>query len=137
MSLSGPSPVIEMRKYIIISRGAEFLRVPADKLVYISAEGNYSNVCTSDGKVRLVTYQLGQIEDLIAGQMGEEEMNFLRLGRKLIVNINYIHFIDVTSQTLILSDCDKCYYELTASREVLIKLKAYVESMVNINNEYA
>ena len=93
-----------MAKKIIISKGSELVRVPADCLMYVSSEGNYSNVVTSDGRSRLVTYQLGQIEDAINDQLGDEGMTFLRLGRSLIINTEYIYLVDVTKQVLILSD---------------------------------
>lgn len=115
-------------KHIIISKGTELLRVPSDRLIYISSDGNYSNVVTLDGKTHLVSLQLGQVEDLIADQLGEEESSFLRLGRSLIINVNYIYLIDVAKQHLVLSDCAGCWHDLSASREVLIKLKAYVEA---------
>jgi DNA-binding LytR/AlgR family response regulator len=115
--------------HIIISKGTEFLRIPQDKLVYISSEGNYSNVVTVDNRQRLVTYQLGQLEGMIADQLGSQGTNFLRIGRSLIINIDYIYLIDISRQELILSDCAGCYHELSASREVLIKLKAYIESL--------
>jgi DNA-binding LytR/AlgR family response regulator len=120
--------------YIIISKGTEFLRVPQDKLVYISSEGNYSNVVTVDNRQRLVTFQLGQLEGLIGEQLGEKGSHFLRIGRSLIINIDYIYLIDVSKQQLVLSDCAGCYHELSASREVLIKLKAYMESLSNKQN---
>lgn len=115
--------------YIIISKGTEFLRVPQDKLVYISSEGNYSNVVTVNNRQRLVTFQLGQLEGMIGEQLGEKGSHFLRIGRSLIINIDYIYLIDVSKQQLVLSDCSGCYHELSASREVLIKLKAYMESL--------
>jgi DNA-binding LytR/AlgR family response regulator len=120
--------------YIIISKGTEFLRVPQDKLVYISSEGNYSNVVTVDNRQRLVTFQLGQLEGMIGEQLGEKGSHFLRIGRSLIINIDYIYLIDVSKQQLVLSDCAGCYHELSASREVLIKLKAYMESLSNKQN---
>ena len=91
--------------YIIISKGTEFLRVPQDKLVYISSEGNYSNVVTVDNRQRLVTFQLGQLEGMIGEQLGEKGSHFLRIGRSLIINIDYIYLIDVSKQQLVLSDC--------------------------------
>lgn len=120
--------------YIIISKGTEFLRVPQDKLVYISSEGNYSNVVTVDNRLRLVTFQLGQLEGMIGEQLGEKGSHFLRIGRSLIINIDYIYLIDISKQQLVLSDCSGCYHELSASREVLIKLKAYMESLSNKQN---
>lgn len=120
--------------HIIISKGTEFLRIPQDKLVYISSDGNYSNVVTADNRQRLVAFQLGQIEDLIGEQLGDQGSNFLRIGRRLIINTDYLYSIDITLQQLILSDCSGCYHELTASREVLIKLKAYIESLMKLSN---
>ena len=120
-------PKPEMSKHIVISRGTELLRIPEENLIYVSADGNYSNAVTKDGRKRLITYQLGQIEDMLAEQLGDQGMHFLRLGRGLIINIDYIFLIDVTKQQLVLSDGAGVYHELSASREVLAKLKAYME----------
>ena len=122
-------------KHIVIAKGTEFLRVPSDRLMYISSDGNYSNVVTLDGEKRLVSLQLGQIEDLIGDQLGDHSGNFLRLGRSLIINVDYIYLIDIAKQQLILSDCAGSEYDLTASREVLIKLKAYMEAIIKTNND--
>ena len=119
-----------MEKTIVISKGTELLRIPSHRLVYISADGNYSEVTTRDNRKRIVSFQLGQIEDLIGDQLGDEGSNFIRLGRGLIINLDYVYWVDVTKQVLILSDCAGCYHELTASREVLIKLKAYIDAIV-------
>lgn len=125
-----------MANFVTISKGTEFLRIPADHLVYISADGNYSNVVTRDGKSALVSFQLGQVEDLIADQLGEGGGQFIRLGRGLIINILFVYRIDIATQELVLSDCNGCYHELSASREVLIKLKAYMETLIRMENEH-
>lgn len=117
-----------LNKVIVISKGTELLRIPAARLVYISAEGNYSEVVTRDNRKRIVSFQLGQIEDLIGDQLGDDGSNFIRLGRGLIINLDFVYWVDIAKQTLILSDCEGCYHELTASREVLIKLKAYIDA---------
>ena len=119
-----------MSKRVVISRGTELLRIPEENLIYVSAEGNYSTAVTRDGREYLVTFQLGQIEDQLADQLGEQGMHFLRLGRGLIINIDYIFLIDVSKQKLVLSDGDRVYHELSASKEVLAKLKAYIESLM-------
>ena len=119
-----------MDKIIVISKGTELLRLPASRLVYIAAEGDYSEVVTQDNRKRIVSFQLGQIEDMIGDQLGDEGANFIRLGRGLIINLDYVYWVDIAKQSLILSDCSGCYHELTASREVLIKLKAYIDAIV-------
>lgn len=124
-----------MRRYIIISRGTELLRIPADSLMFVSSDGNYSNITTEDGRTKLVTIQLGQIEDILQEQLSDAESNFLRLGRSLIINTSYIYFIDISKQELILSNCQGSYHVLSASREVLIKLKAYMETTIRKADE--
>ena len=118
-----------MSPVIVISKGTELLRVPATRLVYISADGNYSNIVTQDNRSKMVSFQLGQLEDLIGDQLGEKGDNFIRLGRGLIINSDFVYHIDIAKQQLILSDCLDCYHELSASREVLIKLKAYLDAL--------
>ena len=118
-----------MEGIIVISKGTELLRVPAGRLVYVSADGNYSHVVTQDNRKQLVSFQLGQIEDLIGIQLGDAGNNFIRLGRGLIINQDFVYSIDIAKQKLVLSDCNGCCHELSASREVLTKLKAYIDAM--------
>lgn len=117
-----------MSRYIIIAKGTELLRVNAERLVYVSSEGNYSYVVTQDNRKSMVSFQLGQIEDLIGDQLGDSGGNFVRLGRGLIINTDFVYSIDIASQRVVLSDNVGCWHELGASREVLLKLKAYIEA---------
>jgi DNA-binding LytR/AlgR family response regulator len=119
-----------MDQVVVISKGTELLRVPSARLVYISADGNYSNLVTQDNRSKMVSYQLGQLEDIIGEQLGDSGNNFIRLGRGLIINSDFVYSIDIAKQQLILSDCLDCYHELSASREVLIKLKAYLDALI-------
>ena len=116
-----------MGQFITVSKGTELLRFPVDRLVYIESDGNYSYVVTHDGRKALVTMQLGQLEDIINSQLGEDVTNIVRLGRGLIVNTDYVHQIDIARQRLVLSDCDRCWYELTASKIALTQLKNLID----------
>ena len=119
-----------MNTHVVISAGTELLRVPAARLVYIEADGNYSHVVTQDGHRKMVSFQLGQLEDLIADQLGEAGEHCVRLGRKLIINTDYLYSIDISRQSVVLSDCRQFRKELSASREVLARLKAYVDASI-------
>lgn len=119
-----------MDKVIIISKGTELLRIPIRNMVYISADGNYSNIVTLDHRSKMVSFQLGQLEDMIGNQLGELGNNLIRLGRGLIINSDFVYSIDISKQQLILSDCQGFYHELSASREVLIKLKSYLDALI-------
>ena len=124
-----------MPTHLIVSKGTELMRFPLDKIVYVSSDGNYSNLTTVDNRTSLLSMQLGQVEALIATQLGSSGAIFIRVGRGLIINKDYIHSIDISKQRLVLSDCDRCRHELSASREVLVKLKEYVDSTIAKGNE--
>lgn len=117
-----------MESKLVISKGTELLIIPIHRLVYISADGNYSNAITLDGRRTLISYQLGQIEDMIDAQLGDDSTKFIRLGRGLIINMDFVYQVDTSRQRIVLSDCDGCYHELAASKDVLVKLKAYIEA---------
>ena len=116
-----------MNRHIVISRGTELHRFLLDALICVTAEGNYSYVLTLDGRETLVSLQLGQIEGLLSQQLGSGTRNFLRVGRGLIINLDYLNHIDVSQQILVLSDCRGLRKELSASRDALIKVKELVE----------
>ena len=118
-----------METHLVISKGTELLRIPAERLIYVAADGNYSYVVTQDGYKAMVLLQLGQIEDMIDEQLGEKGSRFSRMGRSLIINMDFVYSIDISKQTVVLSDCLHLRHELSASREVLIKLKAYIDAM--------
>ena len=117
-----------MIKFIVISTNTELLRIPSDRLMFITSEGNYSKVFTQDGHNHLVAYQLGQLEDMIGNQLGEDETPFIRIGKSLIVNRDYIYLIDVSEQVIVVSDCRGQYHKLAASRKALTQIKVLIEN---------
>ena len=47
----------------------------------------------------------------------------MRIGKRFIVNMQYIHQINVLKQQLILSDYDHFAFQVTISKEALRKVK--------------
>lgn len=93
----------------------------------MSSDGNYSNLMLTNGESRIVTLQLGQIEKMFEHQLAQSGLNFIRIGKSLIVNRTYIFYINITKQQLILSNGDNAQHSLTASREALKLLKDLIE----------
>lgn len=117
-----------MPRFITISSSTELLRIPSDILMYITAEGNYSEVYMRDGKHHLVSFQLGQMVDLLEDQLGEDESPFIRIGKSLIVNRDFIYLVDISEQELIISDWNGKYYTHKVSRKALSMLKLILEN---------
>ena len=118
-----------MEKLFSFSTTTELLRIPAGAVVYVKADGNYSSIVTADGLEHVLTLQIGQVERRIADMTGAGDRRFIRIGKSLIVNSDFISFVNVARQKLIMSDCRTFSRELSASREALRSLKEVLESV--------
>lgn len=123
------SYLFKLKTHLVISTANELLRVAAAHIIYISSDGNYSNLLMSGGEIRMVTFQLGQIEEMIQRQLPETSSNFIRIGRSLIININHVYHINISRQQLLLKDRDNTY-TLSASKEALKALKEFIEKNI-------
>lgn len=126
-----------MKRLLIISNTAELVRLCAEDIVSIEADGNYSTLYVVGEEKRVVLFQLGQLERMMGEQLAEEAEAFIRIGRSLIINRNYIYYINLNRQQLLLRDPNGRRYEtLKVSHESLRKLKELIEGKEerNVNN---
>ena len=117
----------QMKKELIISTSIDLVRIAPEKIVYILSDGNYSTLVQTDNEMRMLSYQLGQIEKMILSQLGNEGNNFIRIGKSLIINRSFIYYINITKQKLTLSDVASFSHTVTASKEALKQLKELLE----------
>lgn len=117
---------------IVISTTSEVLRVSPDSLVYIAADGNYSVITTVIGASHVVTMQLGQMEHHLAEMLDTDDTRFVRIGKSLIVNQDYITYIHPQKQKLRLSDSRTFAFDLTASKDALKSLKQLIDEQRNV-----
>ncbi len=123
------------------------VRVAVDEIVYIKADGNYSDLVLVNGQCRKMTFQLHYFEDEIK-KLQNADM-FIRLGRSLIINLNYVQMIDLIDQTITFGgkhlvrpprtnnphtwrperDEDSDIYTVNVAREALKNLKDQLERM--------
>jgi DNA-binding LytR/AlgR family response regulator len=85
---------------------------------------------TRDGAKRTVTVQLGVIEDLLNRQLRSKDDEFMRIGKSLIVNLNFVHYINPAKKQIVLSDSHTFSHSLEASKEALKQLKDFFENNV-------
>ncbi|MBO6254907.1 MAG: LytTR family transcriptional regulator DNA-binding domain-containing protein [Bacteroidaceae bacterium] len=87
-------------EWLRISTSTEMVRVATDEIVYVRADGNYSDLVLTNGKRRKMTFQLNYFDNAFHNLQNN---TFVRVGRSLIVNTRYIYVINLTEQQLILS----------------------------------
>ena len=120
-----------MKKQIIISTSNELVRVLPERIVYISSDGNYSTMVLHDKTEHLFTFNLSHFQKLIEQQLKDEANQFIRIGKSLIINRNYIYRINMTKQQLVMSDMAlNQAFMLSASKEALKQLKLYLETQI-------
>ena len=109
------------------------VRVATDEIVYVRADGNYSDLVLTNGKSRKMTFQLHFFDGVF--QQLQDNL-FVRVGRSLIVNKRYIHVINLTEQTLTFSgqQINGDIRPVNVSREALKQLKELLENEKGVDN---
>lgn len=113
----------------VFTTTTELVRIPIEALIYVKADGNYSIMTVADGSEYVLTMQLGQIEHRIAESVKNGDTRFIRIGKSLIVNLDFVTLINPSRGRLIISDCKSFRHDVSASREALRSLKDYVEKV--------
>lgn len=117
--------------YLYLNTRDELFKVDLDKMIYAMAEGNYVNMYFRNGQRIIICTSLQSLEQMILGVIAKNKRGvFIRIGRRYIVNNNYITHINVLKQQLVLSDMDVVKpIVLSVSKEALKTLKqAMVEN---------
>lgn len=127
-----------MEHSLIIQNSRESIIISISQLLYIKAEGNYSyffwidNTPHPAGKPdktieTVITIQLGEIDKLIEKLDNDDRKKLVRIGRSLIINLQYLYKIDLTRTELLLMDRAHNIHTLEASHEALSKLKEAID----------
>lgn len=112
-------------EWLRISTSTEMVRILTEDIVFVQADGNYSDVYLFNGKPHKMTFKLHYFDEVFQKLRNNI---FVRVGKSLIVNRNYIYVINLTTQELLLNGNHlHGEFRLKASREALKELKALME----------
>lgn len=112
-------------EWLTIATSSELVRIAADEIVYILADGNYCDIMLASGSTHKMTFQLHYFEDYLTRL---ENRCFSRVGRSLIVNKKHIRVINITERTIrfgghTVSDKVPSLKMARLGRDSLLKLK--------------
>ncbi len=112
-------------EWLKISTASELVRVQTDDIVFVQADGNYSDLYLFNGKPHKMTFKLKFFDEAFSRLSNN---TFVRVGKSLIVNKRYIYVINLMTQDLLLSGSRLSVdFKLRASREALKELKTLME----------
>ena len=109
--------------YFFLNSRDEFLRIDFSKIVYFEADGNYTNIVTVNKLRGLVCVNLAQMERILADRLKERSCRYVRIGKRYIVNMDFVYQINILKQRLVLSDCASFAFQLEISKGALKKLR--------------
>ena len=90
-----------MVEFLTIKSGAKLFRFEHNDILYIETAKNYSDVhIAGSNKIDTFSIQIGEIADLIRSQLKQTASSFIRVGKSLIINRNYVQCIDVSNGKL-------------------------------------
>ncbi|WP_077155140.1 LytTR family DNA-binding domain-containing protein [Bacteroides bouchesdurhonensis] len=109
--------------YLFLNSRDELLRIDISKIVYFEADGNYTSIILTNKLRPTIGINLAQTEKLLNERLRERSRIFARIGKRYIINLNYVYQINVLKQRLVLSDYTNFAFQLEVSKEALKKLK--------------
>jgi DNA-binding LytR/AlgR family response regulator len=115
-----------MQQRIYFNSRDKLIRLDTQKIVYFEGDGNYTYIVTANKQKVCITLNLAHTEDALAAQLGENAKRFMRIGKRFIVNMNYIYQVDIQKQVLMLSDYEHFLFQMPVSKEALKTVKELV-----------
>ena len=107
----------------------ELVVIDLDKVAYIQAGGNYSLVVYITGQKTTITAGISKIEMMVAKSYERGKSSpFVRLGRSLIINQQYLRRINVLKQSIMLTDLEHQPLVLPVPKSLIRNFKEYVEN---------
>ena len=110
-------------KYLYLNSRDEFFRVDITKIVYFESDGNYTNIVLNNKMKATICMNLAQMQEVLNENLKEQARIFARIGKRHIINLNYVYQIAILRQKLVLSDGENFEYHLSISKEALKKLR--------------
>lgn len=121
--------------YLYINTRDELIRLDCTKIVYMEGDGNYTNIVLVNKQKTSVCMNLSEMQRLISESLRERASIFARVGKRFIVNMNFVYKIQPVHQSLILTDGVNFAFKLGISKEALRKLKEIMVQRVTNKNK--
>ena len=109
--------------YLYLKTRDDFYRLDISKIVFFEAQGNYTSFCLCNKQRGMMCISLARMTELLKQSLGDKAARFARVGKRFIINVNYVYHINMLKRHLILSDGERFAYQLPVSAEALKLLR--------------
>ena len=108
---------------LYINTRDELVRLDCSKIVYMEGDGNYTNIILINKQKVAVCMNLSHMQQFISESLRERASIFARVGKRFIVNLNFIYKVQPLQQSLVVTDGVNFAFQLGISKDALRKLK--------------
>lgn len=109
--------------YLLLNTRDELLRFDIHKIVYIEGDGNYTHIVQKNKQKASICINLSKMQQVLSDNLKEKATTFIRVGKRFIVNMEFIYQINVPLQKLTLTDGEHFAFQMGVSKEALRQLK--------------
>lgn len=115
---------MQQPNYIYFNTRDEFVRADLRRVVYFEADRNYIHIIFQNGNKATTLFSLSNLVKVLEPYIKTQNLRFVRIGKRYIVNLNFLFQINILKQQLILSDnITPNTYTLNISKQALRTLK--------------
>lgn len=117
--------------FLFLNTRDELYRIDIHSIVYMESDGNYTNILQKNKLKTYVCMNLSNMQAFLSERLKEKAALFARVGKRHIINLNYIYHIHPQMQKLIMSDGETFAFKLDVSKEALKELKNLLVAVVS------
>lgn len=118
-------------EYLYINTRDELFRIDCSNIVYMEGDGNYTNIVLINKIKASVCLNLSDMQRHISESLRERALCFARVGKRFIVNLNFVYQINIPRQTLTVTDGINFAFQIGISKEALRQLKTIMVDHAN------
>ena len=109
--------------FLYINTRDELIRLDCSKIVYFEGDSNYTNIVLINRQKISACMNLCRMQQFLSENMREHAHNFARIGKRFIVNLNFIYKVQPLQKSLVVTDGVNFTFQLGISKEALKQLK--------------
>ena len=110
-------------KYLYINTRDELVRLDCSKIVYMEGDSNYTNIVLINKQKVSICMNLCNMQQFMSESLREYASNFARIGKRFIVNLNFVYRVQPLQKSLVVTDGVNFTFQLGISKEALKQLK--------------
>ncbi len=115
-----------MKHLLLFNTRDQLLRLDIARVVYFEADGNYTHVVAMNKLKSTIGATLARTEAALEQQLGEQARRFMRVGKRFIVNLDFVYSVDLAHQRLVMSDMATFAFQLPVSKDALRRMRELI-----------